>query len=373
MAQSPGTSRRTFLTAAAAGALGAGALAATGGRAAAAAPADAPGTPATASRLAPSRNVHIFYYPWYGSPEVNGSWRHWPQGGLTPPDRIGADFYPAAGAYDSGDRAVVDRHMGWLAQAGTGVLVTSWWGQGGYEDQRVPLLLDAAAARGLKVAWHIEPYAGRTAQSVVDDIGYLIQRYGGHPAFYRDAAHGDRGAYYVFESLRIVDWAPLDQVADRAIVLAQTTDVSKVAHFGGMYTYDAIAAGNNPQWAGPAAYCRDHGMVWAPSIGPGYIDDRAVPGNTTPTLERDDGATYDLEWNNALSPANGGPPTWVSITSFNEWHEGSQIEPAASAPPTAQSYRTYSGAYGKTGAAAETAYLDRTAYWVARFEAARRR
>ncbi|EXU63327.1 hypothetical protein Z951_36730 [Streptomyces sp. PRh5] len=95
-----------------------------------------------------------------------------------------------AGAYDSGDRAVVDRHMGWLAQARTGVLVTSWWGRGGYEDQRVPLLLDAAAAHGLEVAWHTEPYAGRTARSVVDDIGYLIQRYGGHTAFHRDAAHG---------------------------------------------------------------------------------------------------------------------------------------------------------------------------------------
>ncbi|WP_445518133.1 hypothetical protein [Streptomyces sp. NEAU-174] len=70
--------------------------------------------------------------------------------------------------------------------------------------------------------------------------------------------------------------------------------MSKVAHFGGMYTYDAIAAGDNPQWAGPAAYCRDRGMVWAPSIGPGYIDDRAVPGNTTPTLERADGAGAEL-------------------------------------------------------------------------------
>ncbi|NEW69788.1 glycoside hydrolase family 99 protein [Streptomyces rhizosphaericus] len=371
MAQRPGTSRRTFLTRTAAGvALGAGALAAAEGRAAATVPA---ASSSPAARLAPSPDVHIFYYPWYGSPAVSGSWRHWSQGGLTPPDRIGSDFYPVAGAYDSGDRAVVDRHMGWLAQARTGVLVTSWWGRGGYEDQRVPLLLDAAAAHGLEVAWHIEPYAGRTARSVVDDIGYLIQRYGGHPAFHRDAAHGNRGAYYVFESLRIVDWTPLDQVADRAIVLAQTTDVSKVAHFGGMYTYDAIAAGDHPQWAGPAAYCRDHGMVWAPSIGPGYIDDRAVPGNTTPTLERADGATYDLEWNNALSPANGGPPTWVSITSFNEWHEGSQIEPATATPPTALSYRTYDGAYGRTGRAAETAYLDRTAYWVGRFEAAARR
>ncbi len=34
-------------------------------------------------------------------------------------------------------------------------------------------------------------------------------------------------------------------------------------------------------------------------------------------------------------------------------------------------YQTFNGAYGRTGAAAETAYLDRTAYWAAEFEARR--
>ena len=58
----------------------------------------------------------------------------------------------------------------------------------------------------------------------------------------------------------------------------------------------------------------------------------------------------------------------MSITSFNEWHEGSTIEPARSTPPAGFNYQTYSGAYGRTGASAETAYLDRTAYWAAEFE-----
>jgi hypothetical protein len=53
----------------------------------------------------------------------------------------------------------------------------------------------------------------------------------------------------------------------------------------------------------------------------------------------------------------------VSVTSFNEWHEGSTIEPARSTPPAGAGYLTYAGAYGTSGAAAETAYLDRTAYW----------
>ena len=126
------------------------------------------------------------------------------------------------------------------------------------------------------------------------------------------------------------------------------------------------AGATAPGWEQAGEYAAANGLVWAPSVGPGYIDDRAVPGNTTPTLGRADGATYDLEWSNALDPAKGGVPTWVSVTSFNEWHEGSVIEPASSAPPGA--YQTFSGAYGRTGAAAETAYLDRTAYWAAEFE-----
>src|ERR1700742_1982714 len=65
--------------------------------------------PAAASPPAPaaalSSNVHLFYYPWYGSPAVSGGYRHWQQGGHTPPEGIGADLHPVLGAYDSGDPA----------------------------------------------------------------------------------------------------------------------------------------------------------------------------------------------------------------------------------------------------------------------------
>ncbi|MFD9539461.1 ThuA domain-containing protein [Streptomyces sp. NPDC060022] len=315
-----------------------------------------------------SSDVHLFYYPWYGTPATSGSWRHWQQGGHTPPDDIGADLFPKLGPYDSGDIAgAVDQHMKWVQQSGAGVIVYSWWGQGGYEDSIAADVLDAAARHGIRVAWHIEPYGDRTAASVVDDIAYLEGKFGNHPAYYRDAGHGNRPAFYIFESLKIQDWSALDAVRDSAIVLAQTTDTSKVAHFGGIYTYDGIAGATAPGWKQAGDYARANGLVWAPSVAPGYIDDRAVPGNTTPTLGRQDGASYDLEWNNALDPAIGGSPSWVSVTSFNEWHEGSSIEPASSTPPAGHGYQTFSGAYGRTGAAAETAYLDRTAYWVSEF------
>jgi hypothetical protein len=331
-----------------------------------------PSTAAAPGLLAlPSPYVHLFYYSWYGSPTVNGSYRHWPQGGHTPPGDIGANLYPTLGPYDSGDvPGVVAQHMAWVRQSGAGVIVYSWWGQGSYEDGLAARVLDAAQQQGIKVAWHLEPYGGRTAASTVADINYINSRYGSHPAFFRDAQRGNRPAFYVFESLNIpdADWAALDQVNAANIVLAQTTNTSRIAHFGGMYTYDAIAGATAPGWAQAGQFAREHGLVWAPSVGPGYLDDRAVPGNTTPTLGRANGTTYDTEWSNALNPATGGLPTWVSVTSFNEWHEGSIIEPARSSPPAGFGYETYNGAYGRTGTSAETAYLDRTAFWAAEFE-----
>ena len=63
----------------------------------------------------PSYDVHIFYYPWYANPKHDKRYLHWnhqylphwspdiaklyPQGAHKPPDDIGANFYPALGAY----------------------------------------------------------------------------------------------------------------------------------------------------------------------------------------------------------------------------------------------------------------------------------
>ncbi|RPJ18655.1 MAG: alpha-mannosidase, partial [Chloroflexi bacterium] len=118
----------------------------------------------------PSYRVAAFYYPWYGNPEIDGDWIHWTQNNHLPPEDISSDYYPALGAYSSNDPAVVAQHMLWLRQAGIGVIITSWWGQGSREDQAVPLLLQMAERYGIKVAFHIEPYQGRTAKSLAGDI-----------------------------------------------------------------------------------------------------------------------------------------------------------------------------------------------------------
>ena len=79
---------------------------------------------------------------------------------------------------------------------------------------------------------------------------------------------------------------------------------------------------------------------------------------------REAGAYYDRSWREALECG----AERVAVTSFNEWHEGTQIEPAAAAfTPDRPGVTTYL-AYPSP-----EFYLTKTAAWVEEFVAARRR
>jgi hypothetical protein len=70
---------------------------------------------------------------------------------------------------------------------------------------------------------------------------------------------------------------------------------------------------------------------------------------------------YDKHWMSVI----GARPDIVSITTYNEWHEGTQIEAAVPNcfPDGSFCYQNYEGAWGTTGGAASNAYLDHTRLW----------
>jgi hypothetical protein len=74
-------------------------------------------------------------------------------------------------------------------------------------------------------------------------------------------------------------------------------------------------------------------------------------------------SVYDLQWSSLLA-ANAEA---VAIVSFNEWHEGTQIEPAQPLTYGSFSYQNYEGAYGSAGGAAKGAYVTRTGFWAGKF------
>src|SRR5512140_2403697 len=142
----------------------------------------------TATGPEPSMKVAAFYYAWYGTPKYDTEWIHWTQNGHQPPADIASDYYPALGPYSSNDPGVVAQHMAWLRQAGVGVIIVSWWGRGARDERPIPLILKTADHYRIKVAFHIEPYGSRSADSLVEDIQYIYRVYGDSPAFFRSTA-----------------------------------------------------------------------------------------------------------------------------------------------------------------------------------------
>jgi glycoprotein endo-alpha-1,2-mannosidase len=291
--------------------------------------------------------ISIFYYPWYGTPARDGGWVHWTKPATT---SFASNFFPARGLYSSSDARVVRAQMREIAAAGVQEVVSSWWGWGSPEDLRLPLIVRAARNAHLSVAAHLEPYPGRSILTVQSELAHLREL--GIKRFF---------VYHPFE-LADADWAALRASVQGIQLFAETSLVghAAAAHFDGVYIYDILHRGGGDfQRICKAAHKLR--LLCLPSVGPGYDATRATGDKRV--KPRRNGKTYDSMWKAAILAR----PDGVTITSYNEWHEGTQIEPASAKPPgnTAKlSYESYDGAYGLHGKAAQRAYLDRTRFWV---------
>jgi hypothetical protein len=322
--------------------------------------------------------VSIFFYPWYSVPGVDAraGWRHWEQNKpvppctpttLCPPYDIGSNFYPADGLYSSLDPNVLVRQAQQMRESGVDTVVSSWWGQGSYEDWNLPGLISTMRAAGLRLAIHLEPYGGRSPLTVASDLTYL-----------RSLGITDVYIYQADTSGSAADWAPVLAAHPDMRFFAESGNLSsmlsgsfaayaRTAGFDGIYTYDAVRYGE-AEMAATCGAARQQRLLCSPSVAPGFDARRSGSPQlgVTPALG---GLRYDTLWKAAFAAG----ADVVSITSWNEWHEGTQIEPAKPYIFPSDNYYSpgYEGVYGKTGAAAETAYMARTAQWAAGFRALR--
>ena len=342
-------------------------------------------SPTAVGTAATTSTVYAHYYPWYAS---SPQFRHWNGGDSArpdPQDNLATTSYPSLGPYASLDAAgTLDQHMRWLSLANVDVLIVSWWGQGSYEDSAVGGILDKASQYGLRVSFQIEPYVGRSAASTLSDIVYLYAQYGRHPAFYRIARptlngpnSAPRGLFFLFvptDPYLATAIGSLRGTPNDAVILVRTddskmyTDADIRGQIGwtgadGMYNYGLYDATGTYDTSLP--WSPDYLLVYA--VCPGF-DNSRTPGVTSPTVvSRNVGATYDASWSQLAQQK----PEGVAVVSFNEWHEGTQIEPAIPYQYGTYTYPDYVQHYGLTGAAAASAYLSRTAYWVDHYKSAR--
>ena len=288
------------------------------------------------------RHVMAFYYPWYGTEFSGDRNRHWGKWDAAKKDAPASLRWPVGGPYDSTDPAVVDRHMADFAKAGIDVPIVSWWGQGDHSDKAMKVILDHAAKHGLKVTVYFEVVHGKppTIASAASDLNYLAKKYTSHPAWLRvgmrpviflyGRAMGQLGGVKWVKALRSarsqtgVDWIAIaDGISRRYGEL-----------FDGIHSYNTMGQylkQPESKWPDIArthmtksiTFAKPKGHIACATIVPGYDDTKIrKPGAA---LDRADGRLYDAQWKVALETQ----PDWLLITSYNEWHEGSEIEASA--------------------------------------------
>lgn len=296
------------------------------------------------------REVLAFYYGWWGLAASSGARRHWGDERGGAPGVDGSPHFPARGLYDSLDPADVAWQVEQAQKAGVTGFVASWWGRDRFEDSNLGLLLRQAARSDFRVCAYYEttgegPREGEAAVArIAADLAWLARRHMTSPAWL--TVRG-RPVLFVYERVLQEVEPPVFAAAVARLragggpapfVIGPSefveTRAERAPWFDALHAYSVVRDVHDanrltlPFEIGKR-YRREieaaGGDLACLTVSPGY-DDRELPDRAPPrpVLKRRDGATYRLLWEAALRAR----PDWVLITSWNEWHEGSEIEPS---------------------------------------------
>ncbi len=287
--------------------------------------------------------VMAFYYTWFDE----NTWTY---------DKL-SDL--PAEPYVSRDRAVMGRHIDQAKAAGIDAFVVAWYGPSGQFNQTEPnlaALLEEAAARNFKISILFEtdsPFLGSTA-SVAGALQHAQGAHLQHPAYLR--VDGRPVIFFWRPNMYGVDtWRNIRNQVDPGngqIWISEGVNMSYLSVFDGHHLYSNTwnppndLGYTNQKFANYVAAARNQQGThefWVATVMPGYNDLRIRPSGGF-AQDREGGAYYARAWQAAIDSR----PNWIVINSFNEWPEGTYIEPSA--------------AYGSQ-------FINLSAQWSAQFKA----
>ncbi len=271
----------------------------------------------TLPRRTDDRQVLAFYYPWFGSYDD-------PRTADRPADPRPTDL-----------RQAVDAMAAQATSHGVDGWVVSWAGAAA-DGHGYDLAADAMAGHGGHVTGYLEVAAATgsaptplvAAVTVRRWLAELSSRWD-HPA--QLTLDGTPVVFaFAVETLPAV-WWPLATAGLDVVLVGDTTSAAFADVVDADHSYagtgspadradDAVRRAVRHRAAAlldPTVPARLH----VETVAPGY-DDRAVrqPGQV---IGRDGGDRYDDLWEVAVAT----DPDWVVVTSWNEWFEGTSIEP----------------------------------------------
>jgi hypothetical protein len=241
-----------------------------------------------------------FYYPWFPN-----AWR---QGGLHP----FTQYEPELGLYDVRDSNVLSQHVEWMQYAGFDAAIASWWGIGHHTDDALTQMLNQNVHNGLKWAIYHEEEARHhlTQNEIRQDLQHVLDTFVSTGNY----LHVD-GKPVVF----VYNAGPTScDVSNRWTPVAQEMGVYlSLKVFSGFR--DCAVQPDTWHQYGPANPYSNH-RGYHVNISPGFYHAREAE----PRLPRDPD-----RFSQHVRDMVASGEDWHLVTSFNEWGEGTIIEPAA--------------------------------------------
>ena len=255
--------------------------------------------------------------------------------------------------YASDDPQTIARHVQMAMDVGLDGFTLHWFAPGERTDRNFATLLAQSQGKDFHATaifsrhiWHGSP--APTQQNVIEAVRYLLDTYSSHPNFLR---YQGKPVIFFTDVYRVPvesgqtpqqAWAAIRNQVDpdgQVWWIAEGLDPSYLATFDGLYVYKITHADypndylKASRWAGQVrAWEQRTGKpkLWIATLTPGWDDMRSgcKPDVRVPSKphrrDREDGAFYQATFNAALQ----SNPDWLWIHSFNEWVEGTYIEPS---------------------------------------------
>ena len=310
----------------------------------------------------------VYYYPWY-DPIYKHRWT-----GQFVRDYLVPEQSPWLDHYSSKDPLVIQQHLEWMEQYGVDFIVSSWWGQGTWEDiaLRDYILPEIENAPVKFTIYYESAYLGigdnginidnEKAEQLVSDFKYISETYFDHPNILKV---DDKPAVFIYLS--------------RIYTGNYKQAFAKVRSELQLNGYDLFLIGDEVGWGTPSAshmqfldavspyimvgspkyrdfalerdfladisikvsewekVAHPEGKYIIPNVHPGFNNTAVnTSGFVVPRQIQAGAESTSLleEYIKVMLPFVDPQLKMIMITSWNEWHEDSQIEPTIVAPPT---------------------------------------
>jgi hypothetical protein len=270
-----------------------------------------------------------FYYPWYENPNTEGRWSQWTDIGHKPPQNWFSEylpdpnpnaFDPATELYGSNNDSIIYWQLRKMAEAKQEIAISSWWGQTHKTNTAFNKIITNIMHRSdnpyPNLRWAIyyekEGFGNPPLSELLSDLNYIKSKYTNEPSYLKisgkpvifvyNAAHGGSNA--------------MEDLSRWKQVRAQT----------GFYVVmktDPLNAGANPgdidSWHeyAPAIRTNTKGNWWY-MVSPGFWLNGSAERLPRNAAEFEAGVK-------SMVTAN---VTWKLTETWNEWGEGSGVEPA---------------------------------------------